>query len=110
MKLVLFKNEVSSKKILFYIFELFFHIKSLLIILVIECYTIYIFQNKIYIIYSTIFISHIIFRLTLGLFCVTMFLSMWISNTAATTMMLPIVEIVLLELEAVSVIPTSKYV
>lgn len=39
-----------------------------------------------------------------------MFLSMWISNTAATTMMLPIVEIVLLELEAVSVIPTSKYV
>lgn len=33
---------------------------------------------------------------------------MWISNTAATTMMLPIVEIVLLELEAVSVIPTSK--
>ncbi|XP_006559632.1 protein I'm not dead yet isoform X4 [Apis mellifera] len=39
-------------------------------------------------------------RLTLGLFCVTMFLSMWISNTAATTMMLPIVEIVLLELEA----------
>ncbi|KAF3421901.1 hypothetical protein E2986_03364 [Frieseomelitta varia] len=39
-------------------------------------------------------------RLTLGLFCVTMFLSMWISNTAATTMMLPIVETVLLELEA----------
>ncbi|KOC67768.1 Protein I'm not dead yet [Habropoda laboriosa] len=39
-------------------------------------------------------------RLTLGLFCVTMFLSMWISNTAATAMMLPIVETVLLELEA----------
>ncbi|CAK9803413.1 Protein I'm not dead yet [Anthophora quadrimaculata] len=39
-------------------------------------------------------------RLTLGLFCVTMFLSMWISNTAATVMMLPIVETVLLELEA----------
>ncbi|XP_068985621.1 protein I'm not dead yet [Bombus flavifrons] len=39
-------------------------------------------------------------RLTLGLFCVTMFLSMWISNTAATTMMLPIIETVLLELEA----------
>lgn len=38
-------------------------------------------------------------RLTLGLFCVTMFLSMWISNTAATAMMLPIVETVLLELE-----------
>lgn len=56
------------------------------------------------------FINYIIFRLTLGLFCVTMFLSMWISNTAATTMMLPIVEIVLLELEAVSVIPISKYV
>lgn len=45
---------------------------------------------------------HTIYRLTLGLFCVTMFLSMWISNTAATTMMLPIVETVLLELEAVS--------
>lgn len=41
-------------------------------------------------------------RLTLGLFFVTMFLSMWISNTAATAMMLPIVETVLLELEAVS--------
>ncbi|XP_076545915.1 uncharacterized protein LOC117608989 [Osmia lignaria lignaria] len=39
-------------------------------------------------------------RLTLGLFFVTMFLSMWISNTAATAMMLPIVETVLLELEA----------
>ncbi|XP_076232149.1 protein I'm not dead yet-like isoform X2 [Calliopsis andreniformis] len=39
-------------------------------------------------------------RLTLGLFCVTMFLSMWISNTAATTMMLPIIETVLVELEA----------
>ncbi|XP_076634692.1 protein I'm not dead yet-like isoform X2 [Colletes latitarsis] len=38
-------------------------------------------------------------RLTLGLFCVTMFLSMWISNTAATAMMLPIIETVLLELE-----------
>ncbi|KZC14603.1 Protein I'm not dead yet [Dufourea novaeangliae] len=39
-------------------------------------------------------------RLTLGLFFVTMFLSMWISNTAATVMMLPIIETVLLELEA----------
>lgn len=38
-------------------------------------------------------------RLTLGLFFVTMFLSMWISNTAATAMMLPIVETVLVELE-----------
>lgn len=68
---------------------------------------------KIKCIYNTIcytFINYVIFRLTLGLFCVTMFLSMWISNTAATTMMLPIVEIVLLELEAVSVIPISKYV
>ncbi|XP_078040749.1 uncharacterized protein LOC144471994 [Augochlora pura] len=39
-------------------------------------------------------------RLTLGLFFVTMFLSMWISNTAATAMMLPIIETVLLEIEA----------
>ncbi|KAG7212199.1 hypothetical protein KM043_012539 [Ampulex compressa] len=39
-------------------------------------------------------------RLTLGLFFVTMFISMWISNTAATAMMLPIMETVLIELEA----------
>lgn len=39
-------------------------------------------------------------KLSLGLFCVTMFISMWISNTAATAMMIPIVETVLLELEA----------
>ena len=31
-----------------------------------------------------------------------MFISMWISNTAATAMMIPIVETVLIELEAVS--------
>ncbi|XP_020277869.1 protein I'm not dead yet-like isoform X2 [Pseudomyrmex gracilis] len=39
-------------------------------------------------------------RLTLGLFFVTMFISMWISNTAATAMMIPIMETVLVELEA----------
>ncbi|KAI4477438.1 hypothetical protein M0802_014734 [Mischocyttarus mexicanus] len=39
-------------------------------------------------------------RLTLGLFFVTMFISMWISNTASTTMMIPIMETVLVELEA----------
>ncbi|OXU28570.1 hypothetical protein TSAR_004782 [Trichomalopsis sarcophagae] len=39
-------------------------------------------------------------KLSLGLFFVTMFISMWISNTAATAMMLPIVEKVLTELEA----------
>ncbi|XP_070169829.1 protein I'm not dead yet-like [Polyergus mexicanus] len=39
-------------------------------------------------------------RLTLGLFFVTMFISMWISNTAATAMMIPIMETVLIELEA----------
>ncbi|XP_014218929.1 protein I'm not dead yet-like [Copidosoma floridanum] len=39
-------------------------------------------------------------KLSLGLFLVTMFISMWISNTAATAMMLPIVETVLMELEA----------
>ncbi|XP_043668708.1 uncharacterized protein LOC122629390 [Vespula pensylvanica] len=38
-------------------------------------------------------------RLTLGLFFVTMFISMWVSNTAATAMMIPIMETVLLELE-----------
>lgn len=37
----------------------------------------------------------------MGLFFVTMFISMWISNTAATAMMIPIVETVLTELEAV---------
>ncbi|KAG5327407.1 INDY1 protein, partial [Acromyrmex heyeri] len=41
-------------------------------------------------------------RLTLGLFFVTMFISMWISNTAATAMMIPIMETVLIELESVS--------
>ncbi|XP_012224853.1 protein I'm not dead yet-like [Linepithema humile] len=39
-------------------------------------------------------------RLTFGLFFVTMFISMWISNTAATAMMIPIMETVLVELEA----------
>ncbi|XP_063979445.1 protein I'm not dead yet isoform X2 [Diachasmimorpha longicaudata] len=38
-------------------------------------------------------------KLSLGLFCVTMFISMWISNTAATAMMIPIMETVLVELE-----------
>ncbi|CAB0029267.1 unnamed protein product [Trichogramma brassicae] len=38
-------------------------------------------------------------KLSLGLFVVTMFISMWISNTAATAMMLPIVKKVLTELE-----------
>lgn len=38
-------------------------------------------------------------RLTLGIFLVTMFLSMWISNTAATAMIVPIVQTVLIELE-----------
>ncbi|KAK0095506.1 hypothetical protein PV326_008171 [Microctonus aethiopoides] len=39
-------------------------------------------------------------KLSLGLFYVTMFISMWISNTAATAMMIPIIETVLLELQA----------
>ncbi|XP_015591965.1 protein I'm not dead yet [Cephus cinctus] len=38
-------------------------------------------------------------RLSFGLFFVTMFISMWISNTAATAMMVPIVQSVLEELE-----------
>ena len=36
----------------------------------------------------------------LGLMLPTMFLSMWISNTATTAMMVPIVDAVLIELEA----------
>ncbi|XP_011495212.1 PREDICTED: protein I'm not dead yet-like [Ceratosolen solmsi marchali] len=50
------------------------------------------------IIIKTIGCSHR--KLSLGLFFVTMFISMWISNTAATAMMIPIVEKVLTELEA----------
>ena len=36
----------------------------------------------------------------LGLMLPTMFLSMWISNTATTAMMVPIVDAVLIELES----------
>ncbi|XP_046474503.1 protein I'm not dead yet-like [Neodiprion pinetum] len=39
-------------------------------------------------------------RLTLGIFLVTMFISLWISNTATTAMMVPIIETVLMELES----------
>lgn len=39
-------------------------------------------------------------KLNLGLITVTMFVSMWISNTAATAMMIPIIEATLKELEA----------
>uniref|UniRef100_A0ABD2WG51 Protein I'm not dead yet n=1 Tax=Trichogramma kaykai TaxID=54128 RepID=A0ABD2WG51_9HYME len=46
-----------------------------------------------------LFSRDFIHRLSLGLFVVTMFISMWISNTAATAMMLPIVKKVLTELE-----------
>lgn len=38
-------------------------------------------------------------RLNLGLVTVTMFVSMWISNTAATAMMIPIIEATLTALE-----------
>lgn len=43
-------------------------------------------------------------RLHLGLIIVAMFLSMWISNTAAVAMMCPIVLAVLAELESVSLV------
>lgn len=43
-------------------------------------------------------------RLNFGLITVTMFVSMWISNTAAVAMMCPIMQAVLEELESVSVI------
>ena len=39
------------------------------------------------------------FRLMLGFMSVTAFLSMWISNTATTAMLIPIVHAVLLKLE-----------
>nr|XP_029714129.1 protein I'm not dead yet-like [Aedes albopictus]XP_029714130.1 protein I'm not dead yet-like [Aedes albopictus]XP_029714131.1 protein I'm not dead yet-like [Aedes albopictus] len=42
-------------------------------------------------------------RLNFGLITVTMFVSMWISNTAAVAMMCPIMQAVLEELESVSV-------
>ncbi|XP_012251937.2 protein I'm not dead yet [Athalia rosae] len=38
-------------------------------------------------------------RLSAGIFFVTMFISMWVSNTAATAMMIPIIQTVLMELE-----------
>ncbi|XP_046591217.1 protein I'm not dead yet-like [Neodiprion lecontei] len=38
-------------------------------------------------------------RLSFGIFLVTMFISMWISNTAATAMMIPIINTVLMEME-----------
>ena len=41
-------------------------------------------------------------RLMLGFMGVTAFLSMWISNTATTAMMVPIVEAVLQQMEATS--------
>lgn len=40
-------------------------------------------------------------RLNFGLIAVTMFVSMWISNTAAVAMMIPIMQAVLEELEQV---------
>lgn len=43
-------------------------------------------------------------RLNFGLTVVTMFVSMWISNTAAVAMMCPIMQAVLEELERVSVV------
>lgn len=43
----------------------------------------------------------IFFRLNFGLITVTMFVSMWISNTAAVAMMCPIMQAVLEELQSV---------
>lgn len=49
------------------------------------------------------FLSMIEFRLNFGLIAVTMFVSMWISNTAAVAMMIPIMQAVLEELESVCI-------
>lgn len=46
-------------------------------------------------------------RLNFGLIAVTMFVSMWISNTAAVAMMIPIMQAVLEELQAVSLATPS---
>lgn len=48
------------------------------------------------------YIFIILIRLNFGLTVVTMFVSMWISNTAAVAMMCPIMQAVLEELERVS--------
>lgn len=42
--------------------------------------------------------SHEIFRLMLGLMSTTAFLSMWISNTATTAMMVPIIDAIIFEI------------
>ncbi|KAM5274790.1 LOW QUALITY PROTEIN: Na(+)/citrate cotransporter [Ctenodactylus gundi] len=47
-------------------------------------------------------------RLMLGFMVVTAFLSMWISNTATTAMMVPIVEAVLQQMEATSDVPEAS--
>lgn len=49
------------------------------------------------------------FRLNFGLIAVTMFVSMWISNTAAVAMMIPIMQAVLEELEQVLFIYPHAY-
>ena len=43
--------------------------------------------------------ASLFFRLIFGFMLATMLLSMWISNTATTTMMIPIVEAVLQQLK-----------
>ncbi|XP_068087069.1 protein I'm not dead yet-like [Anabrus simplex] len=47
-------------------------------------------------------------RLLLGLMMCTMFVSMWVSNTAATAMMAPIAQAILEELEGVSLFKIGK--
>ena len=51
--------------------------------------------------------SSLFYRLNFGLIAVTMFVSMWISNTAAVAMMIPIMQAVLEELEAVRLATAS---
>ena len=51
--------------------------------------------------------KYVIYRLIIGFMLASMLLSMWISNTATTTMLIPIVEAVLQELKKHYIEPHS---
>ena len=60
--------------------------------------------NFLFIFHSYVFVTltfYSVYRLMLGLMLPTWFLSMWISNTAATSMMIPIIQAVVHTMEEV---------